>query len=166
MCTGAEPAVAAEAGAKGAADVVAGTAGADLVAAGDVAGAGFFADTATVAATGAPLAGSAAIGPVGTTIFNASSGISNILNTAKTVASIASPITSLMQTASGVSASKTSAAKSITNQPLVAPPVTMPTFGSADTLNAMRSNIQEQLVRRGRAATILTDSASGTKLGN
>ena len=95
---------------------------------------------------------------------------SNILNTAKTVATIASPISSVIQAASGASAVK----KGITNatgSPIVAPqvtaPVTMPTFGSQNTLNALRSNIQEQLVRRGRAATILTSpSASSDKLGS
>ena len=42
----------------------------------------------------------------------------------------------------------------------------MPIFGSPNQLNALRSSIQEQLVRRGRAASILTSDAGGERLGS
>ena len=100
----------------------------------------------------------------------AASGLSgaNILNTAKTAATLLSPAASLVQAASGASAEKrVGGATPIINAPAVTPAVTMPTFGTVDTMNAMRANIQQQLVRRGRAATILTSpSGEGTKLGN
>jgi hypothetical protein len=91
--------------------------------------------------------------------------MANILNTAKTVATIASPFASLAAAASVANAARR--VGGITNQPAVTPAVTMPTFGNVDTMNALRSNIQQQLVRRGRQATILTSqTGSGDKLGN
>lgn len=161
MCSGAEPAVAAEAGAKGAADVV----GSSLMPAA-------VAETpAALASQGLVQTGVGAWSAAEPFAAGAASGVSgsSILNSAKTIATIASPITSLVQAAGGVESAKR-AGSSITNAtqtPIVTPPVTMPTFGNADTLNSMRANIQEQLVRRGRAATILTsETGGGSKLGN
>lgn len=99
------------------------------------------------------------------------SGGTSLLDSLKTAATVISPLSSLIAAASGVKA-----AKSLSNvgpgtsiggvpAPTVAPPVTMPTLGGADTLSAMQANIQEQLVRRGRAATILTNPSSGGTLG-
>lgn len=87
------------------------------------------------------------------------------IDTAKTIATVLSPITSIASSAAGISASR-NARSLLAGVPQVAPPVTMPSFGSADTLNAMRANIQEQVNRRGRAATILTSPDSGETLGN
>ena len=50
--------------------------------------------------------------------------------------------------------------------PAVTPPTAMPTPGDASTKAAERASIAEQLRRRGRASTILTDQAATTdKLG-
>ena len=85
---------------------------------------------------------------------------SELVSGFKTAATILSPISSIAQLASG------ERIQPMVNGPGVKPAVTMPTFGSADTLNAMRADIQEQVVRRGRAATILTSpTGEGTKLG-
>jgi len=130
---------------------------------------------AALTAQGASVAGLSALGAEGAATYTAMEGLAgaaaagatgaNILNTAKTVATIASPFASLAAAASGASAARRFGG--ITNQPAVTPAVTMPTFGNADTLNAMRANIQDQIIRRGRAATILTSpSGSGDKLGN
>lgn len=99
----------------------------------------------------------------------AASGLSaaNVLGNLKSAATILSPISSLMQVASGANASKRIGSNAITNGPAITPSVTMPTFGAADTLNAMSANVQEQVVRRGRAATILTSPTSGSdRLGS
>lgn len=170
MCTGAEPVVAAEA---------AGTAGAAKGAA-EVAGSSLIGGTEVVAGAaltpgGASIAALNTLGPSGIATYGAMEGLagvaagatgaSSVFNSLKSAASILSPVSSLVSAASGTT---TRIGKnSITNGPAVAPAVTMPTFGNADTLNAMRSNIQEQIVRRGRSATILTSpTGSGDKLGN
>jgi hypothetical protein len=50
--------------------------------------------------------------------------------------------------------------------PAVTPPTAMPTPGDAATKAAERASIAEQLRRRGRASTILTDQTGTTdKLG-
>ena len=51
--------------------------------------------------------------------------------------------------------------------PVVTPPTQMPTPGDANTKAAERVSISEQIRRRGRASTILTDQSVGTtdKLG-
>ena len=50
--------------------------------------------------------------------------------------------------------------------PAVTPPTAMPTPGDATTKAAERASIAEQLRRRGRASTILTDQEATTdKLG-
>lgn len=91
-------------------------------------------------------------------------GAKDILGTLKTAATILSPISSIMGAASGISASKKMGV--LTAPPAVTPPVTMPILGSGASLNSLRSNIQDQLMRRGRAATILTDQGSGDRLGS
>ena len=138
MGTGAEVAAPeAAATAKGAAEVGAGVGSFG----GDIAF-GMGASAAEVAAYDA--ATSAALGLTGSGIT-----VPNIINTAKTAATILSPAASLVQAASGASAAKrVGGATPIINAPAVTPPVTMPTFGTVDTMNAMRSNIQQQLVRR------------------
>lgn len=90
-------------------------------------------------------------------------GLSGAINTMKTVATVLSPIASLAASAAGYGAAKR--AGKLTDAPAVAPPVTMPSFGSVDTMNTMRGSIQEQMMRRGRAATILTQQDSGNRLG-
>lgn len=81
-----------------------------------------------------------------------------VLSNLKTAATIASPIVGLAQAASGIKAAKIG--RSIT-APTVTPPTAMPVFGSGNQLNALRADIQEQLMRRGRAASILTAEAPG-----
>ena len=121
-----------------------------------------------IAATGA---GTGIIGAtgIGSGTASAISTGSNIVSGLKTAATILNPIMSLAGAAGGIQAAKNAA--SLTNQPTLAPPVvpppiTMPTGGNADTMNAMRANIQEQVVRRGRAATILTNPGEGDRLGS
>jgi hypothetical protein len=82
---------------------------------------------------------------------------------AKTAATILSPVNALMQADASRQVSK-----SIANipKPTVTEPTSMPIFGSPNQLNALRSSIQEQLVRRGRAASILTSEAGGERLGS
>ena len=131
---------------------------------------------AIVAPEVAGFVGTGAFLPSGAEIFgpalSGAAGLSSLVSGAKTAATILSPVTSLVQAASGANAARAAGTRAggatpIINAPAVTPPVTMPTFGTVDTLNAMRANIQQQLVRRGRAATILTsETGSGTKLGN
>lgn len=103
-----------------------------------------------------PFAG-APTGPVGPDF-------GSIFNGIKSVSSVLSPIMSLAQASSGVSAARRASLSA--GSPQIASPIAMPTIGSADTLNTLRSSIQEQMVRRGRAATILTSPDSGDRLGS
>ncbi len=114
-------------------------------------------------AAGGASAGTAAGG--GTVAAGAGAGASSALATAKTLATLITPIASLISAASAASTAK-SARESLGAGPQVSPPVTMPIFGSQDNLDAMRASIREQLVRRGRASTILTsEAATGDRLG-
>lgn len=136
--------------------------------AGTVGGIAAGSTAADVAATGAGTGILGATG-IGAGTANAISTGSNIVSGLKTAATILNPIMSLAGAAGGIQAAKNAA--SLTNQPTLAPPVvpppiTMPTAGNADTLNSMRANIQEQVVRRGRAATILTNPSEGDRLGS
>ncbi len=190
MGTGAEVAVGAEAAgaAKGAAEVGAAVAGDAFLPGALVSGsaaAPIIGDAFLPAALAAS-EGLATVGTAGAGAFAApvASGItlSGVLDTAKTVATIASPAASIMQAASGEQALRrvggvTNATASPPVAPVVTPMVQMPTqssegpvIGTPTTIgaiNSLRANIQEQLVRRGRYATILTSpSGSGSKLGN
>lgn len=154
MCTGAEAAPAVAEGAKAAGTVAASEVGAaTLMPAAVAETAGTLAGWGLVeTAPGVWMAAEAASGL---------SGISGLVNGAKTAATIMNPIASMAQLTGN------KRIMPMTNRPAVTPPVTMPTFGSANQLNALRGNIQEQLVRRGRAATILTsETGSGNTLGN
>lgn len=139
--------------------------------AGTVGGVAAGTTAADIAATGA---GTGILGAAGITQGAADvlSGAGTVVSGLKTAATIINPIMSLAGAVGGVKAAKdqANAISAIANKdttPLtVAPPVPMPTAGNADTLNAMRANIQEQVVRRGRAATILTSPSDGTKLGS
>lgn len=123
---------------------------------------------------GASIAGLSALGESGAATYGAMEGlaaqgaasavgIKGVLDTAKAVGTILSPVASLAQASAGVKASKGS---SITNAPPIEPPVTMPIMGSPTSMNALRANLQEQTMRRGRASTILTSPDSGDKLGS
>lgn len=123
-------------------------------------------------ALAAPEGGAAAAGTAGTAGTESAAGTAagtagtaateggSSLATLKAIATVLSPVLSIASSAASIGASKKSG--QLNDSPVVAAPVTMPTAGSADTLNAMRSDIQEQITRRGRAATILTSPASET----
>jgi hypothetical protein len=87
---------------------------------------------------------------------------SGVLGTLKTIAKIASPMASLMQAASGMSAVKKMGA----GAPAIPTPITMPIAGGPDMFQAQQNSLAAQLQRRGRQSTILT-SPDGTsdKLG-
>lgn len=171
MCAGPEVAATAETAAPKAASTAASTS--------SIIGGTEVVPGAALTAGGASEAGLALLGPSGAATYGAMEGLAgataadvgvgSALSTAKTIATVLSPIASLASASAGISAAKgqsAAMASLLNNPPQVAPPVTMPTMGSADTLNSMRSNIQEQMVRRGRASTILTSPSEGNTLGN
>ncbi len=168
LCTGAEVGAAAAGGAKAAADTaaIAGTA-AGVGATG--AGAGALASAGLVeagfglggAGFGAMSAAELSAG-LGAAAAGAGAG-AGVLSTLKDVATVASPVFSAASTLQGMSAAKRMG--SMTGVPQVSPLVPMPSLGDLGTMNAMRANLQQQLQRRGRAATILT-APSGDRLGS
>ncbi len=85
----------------------------------------------------------------------------------KDALSIAAPLASLGVSAKALDASKKLGDQSGLNAPAVFPPNTMPVFGNTENLGAQRRALTEQLVRRGRASTVLTgDSAQSERLGS
>lgn len=85
----------------------------------------------------------------------------SFLDTMKSVATVLSPVSSIISAASGIGAARRMNSLA---QPAVPAPVTMPTAGGPNTLAAQNASFAEQLMRRGRAATILTQPSS-EKLG-
>lgn len=158
MGTGAEVAAPeAASAAKGATEVAAATGESAIGATEFAANAGALTELSAVA----PGAATAAAGvpgllPAGT------------LETLKTAGTILSPVASLASASAGIDASKRSAAglANGVSAPTVAAPITMPILGEASNINSLKANLQEQLVRRGRAATILTAPDDGGKLGS
>lgn len=131
----------------------------------DLAGVGGVSSMGSVGADLASISGSS--GAATGLLSPGGTDIGGIMRTAKTISTVVSGVSSLAQAAAGISAASAAKKKGVqTDAPQIAAPITMPISGSGDTLNAMRSNIQEQLVRRGRAATILTSPDSGDKLGS
>lgn len=158
MCTGAEPSIATGATAKSAADLAAVSAG-DLYGTAAVGGAG--------AAAGGAAAGAAAFDPFlieqWTPATGAAGGFGAALKTAKDVATVLTPVASIVQTASGIQASKRLGATGA--PPAVEPVAGMPIAGAGTFGQTVRNSLIDQLNRRGRAATILT-APSGEKLGS
>lgn len=75
------------------------------------------------------------------------------------VATILTPVASLLAAASGMNA-----AKAVANAPsqMIIPPTPQPVLGGPNTILATRGAVTEQLRRRGRAATIMTEPKSET----
>lgn len=113
---------------------------------------------ATLSAGGAATAGAAAAGAAAGAAANTGS---SIMGTLKSVATVLSPISSVISAASGYRSAK--AMENVT-APAVPAPVTMPIYGSGQTFKSMRDQADVAATRRGRAATILTAPA-GEKLG-
>ena len=162
MCTGAEPAAATTA--KTATDVAAASAG-DLYGTSAVAGtaslgtaAGSASEAALMAADTAQFGTAEAPVSVGGAV---GSGIT--LKTLKDVATVLTPVASIVQTASGIQASRRLGATGAA--PAVEPVAGMPIAGAGTFGQTVRNSLIDQLNRRGRAATILT-APSGEKLGS
>lgn len=83
----------------------------------------------------------------------------NFLSSLKDVATVLSPVSSLVQAAGALSA------KPGTISLTAPPPVTMPIGGGPISFTAQQNDITANLLRRGRASTVLTDTG-GDKLGN
>ncbi len=161
MCTGAEPAAAGAAKGAEAAVASVGAEAAGAAAAGSLMPAAIIApEVAGFVPVGLTASGGTIFGPAAA---GAAAAGASALSTIKDVATILSPVSSAAQALGAMDAAKSMG--KLTGTPQVAATGRMPTLGDLDTMNAMRGNLQQQLQRRGRAATILT-SPSGDKLGN
>lgn len=128
-----------------------------------------------VTAGGASIAGLSALGAEGAATYGAMEGLAGslagagagagFLNTVKSIATLANPAVSLLSAIGNVSAAKRVSAEAARKAPAVEPAIKMPIIGDQQSMSVLRANLQQQMFRRGRAASILTDPASGDKLG-
>lgn len=144
----------------------------ELVGAGAV-GAGVAEEAAALgigdlASAGVSAAGTAAAGAAAT----GASPLSSAFSTLKSAAGIFGPVASVLQAGSNIGAakamSKAASPGAIVNSvpaPTITPPVAMPILGGQQSVGAALASLQAQQLRRGRAATIMTDNATGEKLG-
>lgn len=102
----------------------------------------------------AGMAGGAAVNPetIGAPGFPAAAGTSNVMAAIKGTAAVLSAAGSL----GGIYLGAKAARAINTGAPEVPPPVTMPTQDSPIVRGAQQTSIAEQVMRRGRASTILT----------
>lgn len=138
-------------GAEGAVATEGGMTAADAAAMGDMAG-----GTAGSAVDSAAGFGGATAGDAGLAGGGTGSGSSLSLGGLKDIATILTPLTSLL--ASGLAYD--AAGDTPTDTPPVLTPTAMPIFGGPNTILAQRNSVSEQLQRRGRASTIMTSPRS------
>lgn len=116
------------------------------------------ADTVLEGGVGPVLSGAEATG-----IAEGGLNAANALGTLKSIATVLSPIASLVQAAGGIASAKR--AGNVAAAPVTLPTIAMPIANQSSDQQAFQNSMIAQQQRRGRASTILTQPADSDRLG-